>query len=183
MQSYLTGVLLVQFFLYGFMAIAWAQSLPVAGVAVIDYGKILESADATKNVNLQIRKFQNKISEEVRTEELRLLAVEAKLKRERSRLGAKEFKIRRKNFRNQVLSAQKRGQERKRQLERAMANAMRQIEQTVILLVKEITKVDGYTLVVEKSQVLFAERALEITDKVLLKLNQNLRTVKVPKPK
>ena len=114
---------------------------------------------------------------------MRLRAVEAKLKRERSRLNSEEFDIRRQNFRKQVLSAQKRGQYRKRQLDRALENAMGQIESTVIPLVKEVTKADGYTLVVEKSKVLFANRAPEITDDILLKLNQNLRTVKVSKPK
>ena len=130
-----------------------------------------------------IRKLQNKFSEEVRADELRLRAVETKLKRERGSLNSKDFGIRRQKFRNQVLSAQKRGQDRKRQLDRAMENAMRQIERAVIPLVKEVTKADGYTLVIEKSQVLFANRTLEITDEVLLKLNRNLRSVKVPKPK
>ena len=59
----------------------------------------------------------------------------------------------------------------------------RKIQRTVIPLVKEVTKKDGYNLVVEKSQVLFASGGFEITDIVLLMLNENLRTVKVPKPK
>lgn len=176
-------MLLAPCFLYGFMGISLAQELPVAVVAMIDYAKILKNADAAKDVSLQIQKFQNKFSKEVSSDERRLRGVEANLKRERSNLSSKEFKSRRQDFRRQVLAAQKRGQDRKRQLNHAMENAMRQIQNRVIPLVKEVTKEDGYTLVVEKSQVLFAIRIHEITEKVLLKLNQNLRTVKVPRPK
>jgi len=183
MLKILTRVLLTQYFLYAFASIALAQDLPVAVVAVVDYAKILKNADAAKDVSRQIQKFRKKFSEEVRADELRLRGVEAKLKRERAKLSAEEFNRRRKEFRDQVLAAQKRGQDRKRQLSHAMENAMRQIQRTVIPLVKEITKQDGYTLVVEKSQVLFASRAPEITDKVLLMLNKDLSTVKVLKPK
>ena len=59
---------------------------------------------------------------------------------------------------------------------------MDQIQGTVIPIVQAMTKAEGYTLVVDKSRVLFASRALDITDKVLLKLNRKLRTVTVPKP-
>ena len=182
MLKYFTLVFLTKLFLFGFAGVALAQDLPVAVVAVIDYTKILKNADAAKDVSLQIQKFRKKFSEEVRAEELRLRGVEAKLKRERSKLNSEEFNGRRKKFREQVLAAQKLGQDRKRQLSHAMEDAMRKIQRTVIPLVKEITKEYGYTLVVEKSQVLFASRVLEITDKVLQKLNQKLRTIKVPKP-
>ncbi len=107
---------------------------------------------------------------------------ETTLKRARSALSSDDFKKRRREFREEVLAAQKRGQNSKRQLDRAFKKAMDQIQGTVIPMVQAMTKAEGYTLVVDKSQVLFASRALDITDKVLLNLNRKLRTVTVPKP-
>ena len=182
MRINLTRIFLAQFFLFSIMAAPLAQNLPVASVAVIDYAKILQNADAAKDVSLQIQQYQNKFSDEVRADELRLRAIEVKLKRERGRLSPKEFKIRQQDFRNQVLAAQKRGQDRKRQLDRALKHARGHIQKTIIPLVQAMTNEYGYSLVVDKSQVLFASRMLEITDEILVKLNQKLRTIKVPKP-
>lgn len=182
MRSFLTRIFLAQLFLFGIFQAPLAQDLPMAVVAVIDYAKILQDADASKDVSMQIQRYRNKFSDEIRADELRLRAIEVKLKRERSRVSTEAFKIRRQDFRSQVLTAQKRGQDRKRQLDRALKNARGHIQKTVIPLVQAMTNKYGYTLVVDKSQVLFASQMLEITDKVLVKLNQNLRTVKVPKP-
>ncbi len=47
---------------------------------------------------------------------------------------------------------------------------------------QKLTEINGITLVVDKPQVLVADRAIDITKPVLEKLNETLRTVKVPKP-
>ena len=182
MRSYLSRILLAQLISLGLMGMPLAQDLPRAVVAVLDYAKILKVSDAAKDVGRQIRQYRDGSAKEIRADELRLRAAETTLKRERSALRPGDFDKRRQEFREEVLAAQKRGQNRKRQLDRAFKKAMDQIQGTVIPIVQAMTKLEGYTLVVDKSQVLFASRALDITDKVLLKLNRKLRTVTVPKP-
>jgi Skp family chaperone for outer membrane proteins len=52
----------------------------------------------------------------------------------------------------------------------------------VIPIVKKLTEEKGYTIVVDKSQVLFAYTSLDISQAVMLELNKSLRTVAVQKP-
>ncbi len=80
------------------------------------------------------------------------------------------------------MAAQRRGQGKKTQLDQAIKTAMLQVQQAVIPIVQKLTEINGITLVVDKSQVLVADRAIDITKPVLEKLNETLRTVKVPKP-
>ena len=158
------------------------QDLPKAAVAVLDFGKVMRKSDAAKDISRQIKEFRDSFRDEIQADEIRLRQVETELKRQRSVLSPAVFEKRRQEFRNQVIAAQKRGQGHKRQLDRALKLAMDKIKAVVIPIVKELTENKGFTLVVEKSQVLFANRSLDVTDEVMRELNQKLRTVAVPKP-
>ena len=115
MRSYLSRILLAQFISLGIMGMPLAQELPRAVVAVLDYAKILKVSDAAKGVGRQIRQYRDIFSEEVLADELRLRAAETTLKRERSGLHPRDFQKRRREFREEVLAAQQRGQNRTRQ--------------------------------------------------------------------
>ena len=160
-----------------------AEALPKAVVAVLDYAKILRASDAAKDVARQIKQYRNSFRSEIQADEIRLRGVETDLKNQRSVLSPGAFEEQRQSFKSQVLEAQKRGQNRKRQLDRAYKTAMDSIQSSVIPIVEELTAKKGFTLVIDKSQVLFASRALDITGEVLQHLNKNLRTITVPKPK
>ena len=159
-----------------------SKEMPRAVVAVLDYTHILRASDAAKDISRQIKEFRDSFRDEIQADEIRLRQVETELKRQRSVLSPAVFEKRRQEFRNQVIAAQKRGQGHKRQLDRALKLAMDKIKAVVIPIVKELTENKGFTLVVEKSQVLFANRSLDVTDEVMRELNQKLRTVAVPKP-
>jgi len=162
---------------------AWSEDLPRAVIAVLDYAKILRASDATQDVTRQIRRYRDSFRAEIQADEIRLRGVETDLKRQRSVLSPAAYEQRRQDFKEQVIAAQKRGQKRKRQLDEAMKGAMNQVQGAVIPIVKKLTETKGFTLVVDKSQVLFAKKFMDITDEVMLQLNQQLRTVTVPKPK
>ena len=159
-----------------------AQDMPKAVVAVLDYAKILRTSDAAKDINRQINQYRSAFREEIQTEEIRLRKVEAELKRQRLVLSPEALAERRKAFKDEVIAVQKRGQERKRQLDRAYKSAMDKVQSAMIPIVKRLTQDKGYTIVVDKSQVLFANRTLDVTDDVMSQLNEVLRSVAVPKP-
>ncbi len=161
---------------------ARAQDLPRAVIAVLDYAKILRTSDAARDVRRQIKQYRNSFQAEIQADEIRLRGVETDLKRQRHVLSPAAYEKRRQDFREQVIAAQKRGQKQKTQLDQALKGAMDQIQGAVIPIVKTLTETRGFTLVVDKTQVLFANKALDITDDVMLHLNQELRTITVPKP-
>jgi Skp family chaperone for outer membrane proteins len=160
-----------------------AEEFPKAVVAVLDYAKILRTSDAAKDAGRQIKQYRNSFRDAMQAEEIRLRGVETELKRQRGALDPAVFEKRRREFKKQVIAAQKRGQDHKRQLDRAMKIVLDKIQAAMIPIVKVLTEARGFTLVVDKSQVLFANKALDVTDEVMHQLNQKLRTIKVPKPR
>ena len=182
----LTSVLILTILAMSFTSVngvgVRAQDLPRAVIAVLDYAKILRASDAAKDVRRQIRQYRESFQAEIQADEIRLREVETDLKRQRHVLSLAAYEKRRQDFREQVIAAQKRGQKQKTQLDQALKGAMDQIQGAVIPIVKTLTETKGFTLVVDKTQVLFANKALDITDDVMLHLNQELRTITVPKP-
>ncbi len=162
---------------------ARAEDFPKAVVAVLDYAKILRTSDAARDAGRQIKQYRNSFRDAMQADEIRLRRAETDLKRQRSTLDQVEFKKRRQEFKEQVIAAQKRAQDHKRKLDRAMQRAMEKIQGAMIPIVKALTEAKGFTLVIDKSQVLFADKALDVTDEVMGQLNQKLRTITVPKPK
>ena len=159
-----------------------SKEMPTAVVAVLDLSHILWASNAAKDVRRQAEEYRVNLRNVVQAEELTLRDEEAELKRQRGVLSPEAFADKRQQFRTRVMAAQRRGQGKKTQLDQAIKTAMLQVQQAVIPIVQKLTEINGITLVVDKSQVLVADRAIDITKPVLDKLNETLRTVKVSNP-
>ncbi len=159
-----------------------AEPMPKAVIAVLDYARILQASDAAKDIRRQVKLYGDSFRDVVQAEEDRLRGIEAELKRQRSVLSPDAYEEMRQDFKSQVITAQRQGQNFKRDLEKALKFATTQLQKAVIPIVKKLTEEKGYTIVVDNSQVLFADGGLDITEEVLDRLNQTLRTVAVPKP-
>ena len=60
--------------------------------------------------------------------------------------------------------------------------ALNKVQKAMLPIIAKLTKNEGYNVVVDKSQVLFAKKSLDITSVVITELNKSLPTVKVPEP-
>ncbi len=160
-----------------------AQDMPKAAVATLNYAQILQASDAAKDIRRQVKQYQASFRKEVEAEEHRLRSVEAELKRQSSTVSSEAFEERRQKFKSQVIAAQRRGQDYNRQLDRAVKLAVAEVQRVVIPIVKKLTEERGFNVVVDSSQVLFADRRIDVTAEVMVLLNQALRTVAVAKPK
>jgi outer membrane protein len=160
---------------------ARAEPMPGAVIAVLNYAHILQNSDAAKDIRRQVKQYRDKFRNAVRVEEQRLRDLEAELKRQRGDRGP-EAEENRQKFKNQMIAAQRQGQNFKRKLDKSLKSATTKVQRAVILIVQALTVEKGYTIVVDNSQVLLSERALDITKEVMDRLNKTLRTVTVPTP-
>ena len=151
-------------------------------IAVLDYEFVLRGSVAARDIRRQVEQFQAAYREEASRDEQRLRAEEAELKRQRTVLSPEAFEKKRQKFERRVIAAQRRAQDRKRRLDRSFKTAMAEVQRGVIPIVKQLTQEMGFNLVVDKSQVLFATKALDVTDRVVAELNRRLPSVAVPKP-
>lgn len=159
-----------------------AEPLPKAAIAVLDYAQILRASGAAKDIRRQVKQYSDSFRDATLTEERRLRQAEAELKRQRSVWSPAAYEESRQIFKRQVIAAQRQGQDFNRNLDRALKSAMAEVQRAVISIVKNLTEEKGYTIVVDNSQVLFADQALDITKEVMDRLNRALRTVTVARP-
>ncbi len=162
---------------------AMAQGqIPPAQIAVIDIERVMVETRAAQSVRRQVQAFREQMRERFAGEEQELRREERELKRQSGTLDPATFDQRRREFERRVIDAQRRAQDASRQLDLAAKKALGEIQTVLIPVVKLLTEEMGFNIVVDKSQILFAVRTLDITEQVIRDLDQQIAevTVKVP---
>lgn len=159
-----------------------AGDIPPAVVAVLDYQSVVRNSAAGQKVREQIDAYRANFQQEIAEEEQRLKETEANLQRQQTILAPAAFEEKRRDFERNVIAMQRKAQDRSHQLDRSLNAAIGRIQAAIIPIVQRLTKELGFNVVVDKTQVLFARRALDITEKVLQELDRTLPHVDVPKP-
>jgi Skp family chaperone for outer membrane proteins len=160
---------------------AQAQKLPTAVAAVIDYQRVLRDAAAARSIREQIDLRRKVYQEEIGKEEQRLHEADKEFAKQRSLLTAEAFAEKRREFERDVAEVQRLAQERRRELDNASAQALNEVKTALIDVVTSIAEERGFNLVLPSSEVLFFARRIDLTDEVLVKLDERLPDVRVPK--
>jgi outer membrane protein len=158
---------------------AVAQQLPGAIAAVIDYQKILREASAARSIRSQIEVRRKAYQEEIGIEEQRLHEADKEFSKQRSLLTAEAFAEKRRGFEKEVAEVQRLAQERRRELDRALAGALNEVKTALIEVVTGIAEERGFNLVLPSSEVLFFSRQIDLTEEILAKLDAKLPDVVV----
>lgn len=161
---------------------AAAADLPKAVVAILDYQYVMRESAAAKDIRQQIQTYRQTYQQGISDDEEALRREEQELKQQRAVLTPEAFDEKRQAFERKVIDMQRQVQDRTRQLDRSFNAAMSQVQDAVVPIVKELTTEMGFNVVVDKSQVLFAKKALDITEQVVAELDKQLPHVEVPKP-
>ena len=151
-------------------------------IAVLDYQSIVRNSLAGQKVRQQIEGYRATFQKEIAEEERRLKEAEATLQQQRTILSPAAFEDKRREFESNVIEMQRKAQDRSHQLDRALNAAIGKIQEAIIPIVQRLTKEMGFNVVVDKTQVLFARRGLDITERVLQELDRVLPSVDVPNP-
>ena len=159
---------------------AAAQEIPAAKVAIFDLQRVLRESAATIDIRAQIDRQRQIYREAITKEEQDLRATDQELSRQRTILAPDAFATKRREFDARVARVQRELQERKRELEQARAFGIRRVRQVMFTIIDELSKERGFTLVLSRQQVIYADDSLDISDEVLVRLNQRLLTVELP---
>ncbi|MGQ0674934.1 MAG: OmpH family outer membrane protein [Rhodospirillales bacterium] len=151
-------------------------------VAVVDIDRIRESSNASKSVRDQLEKHRGAFQDEISKQENELRNAEQELNKQRTVLSPEAFNQRRLQFEQRVSEVQRQVQARRRQLESAMATSMTEVNRAVVDAVQEVATAHGANLVLPKSQIILVDKAMEVTEEVLVMVNKKLPAVKVTLP-
>ena len=151
-------------------------------IAVVDVQGIMRAAKAAKAVHDQIEQRREAYQNQVSGEERRLRQAEQDLAQQRAVLAPDAYQQRVREFQGQVAEVQRQVQVRKRELDETFASAMNEVRNALVSVVAEIAEQRGIKLVLFKSQIVIAEKSLDVSDETLQRLNDRLPTVKVDLP-
>jgi len=161
---------------------AWAQSTSPGGPAVIiivDLQRILREAVAVQALQAQVGAAREAFQSEIRQREEELRRLDQELARDRPNLSAEAYEERRRALADRLAALQSDVQERRRQLDLAMNEGMRQVQTELLPVLQQITEEHGADIMLAKTAIVLARPELEVTDEALARLNARLPTVTV----
>ena len=151
-------------------------------MAVIDMNEVRRNATAVKDIRAQVEKFRTQFQAEIKKEEEELRTANQELGRQRAILSPEAFADERRKFELRLAGVQRKVQQRKQNLDKALNDAMFEVQKSLNKIVVDLAKEHNLTLVLRKEQTVLVATPLNITGVVLQRLDQAVPTIKVLEP-
>lgn len=148
-------------------------------VVVLDVQRVLRDSAAGKAAGQQLSEMRTRYQAEIAKSEEQLRSEQEELGRQRSLLSPEAFDERRRGFEQKLQQTQRLVQERNSSLEASQRQVREEIGKVVIAVVSEMMKERGFSLVLDRAQIVASDTSIEITADVLKRLDSRLPTVKV----
>ncbi len=148
-------------------------------IIVIDLQRILREALAVQGLQEQVGTAREAFQAEIRQREEELRQRDQELARERPTLAPEVYAERRQALAEELTSLQQTVQERRKQLDQAMAEGMRQVQAALLPIIQSLAEERTADIVLSKTSVVLVRPELEITDAALERLNAVLPAVTV----
>ncbi len=183
---YLSGVLLSGIMLAGLMpavistpSIAQDTTKAAVSIAIIDINGVLEQSTAIKKIRAIIDEENKKFLASTDEEQQSLRSEELELEAQRDILSETEFNLRLKQFQDRVAVLQQKLQLQRREFDASLQQANEQLRKLLYQIIAEITKENGYTLVIQKQNIVLYDLSIDISDEALLRLNERTKDMTV----
>jgi Skp family chaperone for outer membrane proteins len=158
-----------------------AEKAPLV-VAVVDGGKLTQSAQAMKSAQDEAEKLAQRFDADFAGEQKKLQAEYQQLEKDRLKITGQEYDQRLQRLNARFAEVRRTAQIRQEQMSRAVRYVQFQFRSEVVKVIQAMSVESGYTLVIEKSALLHAAAVLDITDKVLERLDKSQVQVKFEFP-
>lgn len=183
---YLSGVLLFGIMLAGLLpavistpSIAQDTTKAALSIAIIDINGVLEQSSAIKKIRAIIDEENKKFLASTDEEQQSLRSEELELEAQRDILSETEFNLRLKQFQDRVAVLQQKLQRQRREFDASLQQANEQLRKLLYQIIAEITKENGYTLVIQKQNIVLYDLSIDISDQALLRLNERTKDMTI----
>jgi Skp family chaperone for outer membrane proteins len=157
-----------------------ADKAPI--VAVVDGTKLTQSAKAMKSAQAEAEKLAKRFDADFAGEQKKLQGEYQQLEKDRLKITGQEYDQRLQRLNARFAEVRRTAQIRQEQMTRAVRYVQFQFRTEVVKVIQAMSVESGYTLVIEKSALLHAAATLDITDKVLERLDKSQVQVKFEFP-
>ena len=158
-------------------------ALPTPVIAVVDVDQIMQESSAAKGVRGQRDRYQQSFQTEISQEESALRATKQDLDQQHDKMDQAAFAEKARAFDQSVAEFERKVVARRRALDKSFAQAMSQVEQSMIEVTAQVGGAHGANVVLPRSQVILFSDKMNITKEIITALNQKLPAVDFPAPK
>jgi Skp family chaperone for outer membrane proteins len=151
-------------------------------VAVVDGGKLALGAKAMKAAQAEAEGLAKRFDADFAGEQKKLQAEYQTLEKDRLKITGQEYDQRLQRLNARFAEVRRTAQIRQEQMSRAVRAVQLQFRSEVVKVIQAMSVEAGYTLVVEKTAILHSAAQLDITDKVLERLDKAAIQVKFEFP-
>ncbi len=182
MKRFLSILALAAPFALAGAAAAQQADKPALIVAVVDGGKLTQAAKAMKSAQEEAEKLAKRFDADFTGEQKKLQAEYQQLEKDRLKITGQEYDQRLQRLNARFAEVRRTAQIRQEQMARAVRIVQFEFRTEVVKVIQAMAVESGYTLVIEKSAVLHSAATLDITDKVLERLDKSQVQVKFEFP-
>lgn len=161
---------IVSFFIIIFCC-NFSLAADVAKIGVIDLQKVLETSNAGKLIQAELKKENEKMAADLQNKGNEIETIRKRLERE-SMVMSKEMREEKEREQRIKVNDFKTLQKKYRsELQRLQGQLMQQLQSDVAVITQEIGKKEGYLLIMDKRGVIYTPNSVDLTDKLIQKLN------------
>ena len=164
-------LVLVLFFFY--VSNSYAES-----TNFIDFTKVLNNSKAGAAAQIKLKKQYESESEKFKKENINIKKEETKIIAEKKSITNEEYLKKVNALRQKVVDLQKKKQESFKNIASSRNNAKQALLKEVNPIVKKYMEDNNIRLVLDKKAIILGDTTLEITDKIIKILNQQVSSLK-----
>ena len=185
-MRYVSGILLFGIMISGLLpavistpSLAQDTTKTAVSIAIIDINGVLEQSIAIKKIRGIIDEENQKFLASTEEEQQSLRSEELELEAQRDILSEAEFNLRLKKFQDRVAVLQQKLQLQRREFDASLQQANEQLRKLLYQIITDITKENGYTLVIQKQNIVLYDLSIDISDEALSRLNERTKDMTV----
>jgi outer membrane protein len=151
----------------------FALAADVAKIGVIDFQKILETSAAGKAIQAELKSKNEMMAADLQKKGTEIENISKRLERE-SMVMSKEMREEKEREQRIKVNDFKSLQKKYRaELQKLQVELMQKLQTDLNAVTAEIGKKEGYLLIMDKRGVVYAPTSVDLTDKIIQRLNKN----------
>ena len=163
-------------------SIATAQEIPAARTAIVDNRLIGQNAAVAIDINRQINQLSTELQAEITTTGNALAEEEQTLKAQSAIMPQEAYNQRAEEFQRKAVEYQQDVNQKRRQLELAIANAQAEVDRALKPIRQKVLQDTGATMLMDKTLVLEQVPGLDVTTRIIEQLDISLPSIIVELP-
>lgn len=148
-------------------------------IVVVNVQEVMRNSKAAKSMMEQLEKKRSSYEAEFSKQQSDLKKTRQDIEKQKGVLSQDALGKKQKEFEATATKAVKKMTERKQAMEKAYAKALGEIQKNLQGIIEDMAKAQGFTVAIPTSQLIYADKSMDITDEIIKKLDDKLPKVEV----